>query len=221
MNKFRISNILILLVVIGVIGGIITVNNEEMNQSLTPIKMITKNSATEMKVDSYSVQVDGFKSLKALENKTSIIVKGIKKSEVDPLFYDAEGSQHRQPKGYTESEFIIQKVYKNKEANMQIKKNEMIAIQELEYSEDNQKYTINGYQKMKMGDVYLLYLDEQKGDFIPVETVYGKIPLSVEKLELYSEKQLNITNIEQAQSINELENELKPLFKEARKKYRD
>lgn len=210
---------MILLVAIGIVGGIITGNGNVFNKSAKPIKVITEDQS--MKIDSYSIKINDFNSLKELENSTPIIVKGIKTSEVDKLFDGPETMNSGQRGGYTESSFTIEKVYKNKNDIGYIKKNEVITIQESEYSKNNQSYTINGYQKMKIGELYLLYLVENKGFFAPVETVYGKIPLAVDDLELYSEKQLNIVNTENIQSINDLEEDLKPLFKEARNKYRD
>ncbi|MBQ0138334.1 MAG: hypothetical protein KBT36_03485 [Kurthia sp.] len=219
MNKFRITMVWILLLCIGVMGGLMTTDSKPQEDTQMPVKVITENNKTTLKIDSYSKKLKSIDTLKELEKTTPIIVEGLKTTEVVRRFHEMKNSSEFRD-CYTESNFKIEKVYKNQRNLSQIKKNRLIQIREAEFQLDGQTYTVNGYKKMEKGKRYLLYLDEQHGRFIPKEMVYGKIPLYSDEIGLYDEDQLNIKNIGQAKSINELTNELTPLFKEARRKYK-
>lgn len=219
MNKVRISLVWILLLCIGVVGGLMTMNYKALEHTQIPVKMITKDSKIPLKIESYTMKLNTIDTLNELERNSPIIIEGMKMTEVvRQIREDKNPSQLRG--SYTESNFQIQKVYKNEKNNAQIQKNHLIQVCEAEVQFNGQMYTINGYKKMTKGKRYLLYLVQQEGRFIPKEWVYGKIPLYTTDIGLYSDEELEVQDVGNAQSMNELTNELAPIFKEARQKYK-
>ncbi|MBB3905939.1 hypothetical protein [Anoxybacteroides rupiense] len=162
----------------------------------------------EKKIISDHAKTDSFESLNGLEQKSPIIVIGkkvgklstqVRKSKVNPDLVS----------GWTESEFLIKKVIKNEENNEKIKVNSKITIGEMSFEYNGVIHTVNGYEEMKNGKDYLLFLVEQDGLFATRGVTFGKIPLDNTDLEIYSEGGLEDSHLSEISSI----------FKEARKKY--
>ncbi len=153
----------------------------------------------------------GFASFEELDAASPIIVIGEKIEEVGTEMYRSKLSG-KVFAGHTKSEFLIQKILKN-EFNPKIVESKTIQILESSVfnPEDNKIYSINGYENMKNGDKYLLFLDnEENGLFVTRGITFGKVPLSNNGIEIHS-----ITK-EEEESKQRLFGEI---FKQAREKY--
>ncbi|PET68744.1 hypothetical protein CN514_09660 [Bacillus sp. AFS001701] len=171
----------------------------------TSAKSLAKSST---KIISDHGKTDSFESLSELENASPIIVRGkkigklqtqVRKSTVDPSLVS----------GWTESEFLIKEVIKNDSSNERVKVNKKITVGEMAFEYEGAIHTVNGYQEMKNGEDYLLFLVDQEGIFATRGVSYGKIPLNNTNLEIYSD---GVTE-------DSHQPELAPIFKEAREKY--
>ncbi|UOE58008.1 hypothetical protein [Cytobacillus oceanisediminis] len=165
------------------------------------------------KVISDHGKVDSFASLTELENESPIIVRGkkvgklstqVRKSKVDPTLVS----------GWTESEFLIREVIKNDGNSEKVQVNKKIVVGEMAFEYEGAIHTVNGYQEMKNGDEYLLFLVEQDGLFATRGVTYGKVPLDTKELELYSEESHEESHEEEIHA-----EELASIFDQARKKY--
>lgn len=151
----------------------------------------------------------GFDSFEELDAASPIIVIGKKIEEVDTEMYRSK-LNGKVFAGHTKSEFLIQKILKN-EYNPKIVESKTIQILESSVfnPEDNKIYSINGYENMKNGDKYLLFLDnEENGLFVTRGITFGKVPLSKTALERYRDK-----------NRSSIENTHEEIFKQAREKY--
>jgi hypothetical protein len=104
--------------------------------------------------------------------------------------------------------FKITKVFKNEINNGNIFNNGKISVFESTFTDPAEKktYSINGYEKMRNGKEYLLFLIPLENDnqFSTRGVTYGKIPLDTKELEVFDDTQKQV---------------LSTIFSEAREKY--
>lgn len=128
-------------------------------------------------------------SLEEMENKAALVVVGKKLSkEVPTILTDGvEGEDGYEGiiGGYTISDFQVKKVVKNT-TGKDISKTSVIPVLENAATDtigDGKKkiiYTNDGYELMKTGKHYILFMDESGSDpgtFIPLSAIFGKAPL--------------------------------------------
>lgn len=223
MSKGRVIIVLLLLMAIGIVGGAMTsksTTDVSTVNSTDYIKVINQNTKVQTKVLNFSEKSLGFTTLNQLEHKVPIIIKGTKVAEIGQQL-TLENEAESKGFGYTESNFKIKQIYKNKMNLQEIRVGTTVKIGELEYESNKQLYTTNGYQKMHIGEDYLLLLIPYNDLLLPFEIVYGKIPLHTKALEIYTDEQLVMESIETGQSMNELKNQIKPIYEAVRAKYGD
>ncbi|WDV44421.1 hypothetical protein PV797_12880 [Clostridiaceae bacterium M8S5] len=169
-----------------------------------------KNDKSKAEIVSLEGKTDGADSLTDLEQKASIIIRGVKIDEVEvKRHYSKIDGMFLG--GHTRSSFKITDIYKNKSNNPKIKADNNILI--LEYalydSKTNKIYTTNGYENMKNNNEYLLFLNEEteEGIFVPYGATLGKVSLDEKGSKDMSLKSLEHDSIE------------KEIADEARKKY--
>lgn len=86
---------------------------------------------------------------------------------------------------YTMSDLKITQVYKNSKDNpISIDKNIEVYENEAYDSDENITYHVEGYQKMKQDEEYLLFLEETpEGYYVPVSVIYGKVSIANNEIE--------------------------------------
>jgi hypothetical protein len=90
--------------------------------------------------------------------------------------------------GYTISDFEVKKVLENS-SGKELKTKNVIPVLENAVTDINLlgktiSYTQEGYELMKKGKHYVLFMDESDSDpgtFIPIGAIYGKVPLEAKE----------------------------------------
>ncbi|TXC79014.1 hypothetical protein FS935_22225 [Metabacillus litoralis] len=152
-------------VLITVYGGTFTYN------SMQPVKIIEGHGKHEV-----------FSNVEEMEKGSKLIVIGQRLSKEDTTILD-DGFGGVMG-GYTISDFKVKKVVKNT-TDHEFEKKDVIQVLENAAIETNLlgkkvSYFQEGYELMKKGKHYVLFLDESNSDpgtFIPVGAIYGKAPL--------------------------------------------
>lgn len=126
----------------------------------------------------------GYDSLENMEIDSSLIVKAVKVDEDEPTIVMADGLM---VSCYTISNLEISKVYKDNTTEYTSKDTIRILENEAYNKYDNTIYHVAGYEKMKLGDEYLLFLRKSNTDdwYIPVGIVFGKVDLGDDKAARY------------------------------------
>lgn len=148
------------------------------------LKSLSDNTTLEKKEDVIAAaKLPEVTDLNDLENKSSIIVKATKSKEHSPVVKkDSEGNIFLT---YTMSDLKITQVYKNSKDNpISIDKNIEVYENEAYDSDENITYHVEGYQKMKQDEEYLLFLEETpEGYYVPVSVIYGKVSIANNEIE--------------------------------------
>ena len=130
---------------------------------------------------SFQGKGDDVESLDDLKELSHVIVRAVKTQELGvEIAHDLFGDVQA---GYTKSEFKVEEIVKN-ELDFAL---DVIIVGKSNFYDEvtDTIYDINGYEKMKTGKEYLLFLvDGEDGVFLPKNVVYGKVPLSTEDLEV-------------------------------------
>ncbi|WDV47736.1 hypothetical protein PV797_08615 [Clostridiaceae bacterium M8S5] len=172
-----------------------------------------KNDKSKAEIVSFEGKTDGADSLKELEQKVPIIIRGVKIDEVD-VERDYSKIDGMFLGGHTKSSFKITDVYKNKLNNPKIKVDNNILIYEhaMYDNKTNKIYTINGYENMRKNNEYLLFLTkEEDGIFAPFGVTFGKVSLDKEG---ENSNDMSLRSLE-----NGVEDYVKEIIDEAREKY--
>ncbi|MEK3822481.1 hypothetical protein MKY20_25730 [Cytobacillus sp. FSL W8-0315] len=137
-----------------------------------------------------------FENLETMEDKATLIVVGEKLSKEEPTILtdgvEGEDGYEGVIGGFTISDFMVKKVLKNTTGD-DITKASIIPILENAATDtigDGKKkiiYSNDGYELMKKGKHYILFMDESSSDpgtYIPLSGIYGKAPLEGQDEEL-------------------------------------
>ena len=190
----------------------------------TDQKIVTKHKVTAKKhevlpkIINSSSKTEGFATFEELKAASPIIVKGkkIKESSTEIEKSSIDGSIIG---GYTVTDFKVTEVIKNSDSNPKILEGESISVGELAFENQDKIYTVNGYEAMKDGDDYLLFLVEEQGLFATRGVVYGKVPLNTEDLEIYSTEDISEgENIDEEVNTEEV---LSDIFTDAKEYYEE
>ncbi len=171
-----------------VVAGIFLYQSREVDVELVSADLNDDN-VEDIVVD---VSSGGFSTFEEMEAGIPIIVVGqttkpAKLAKISSLESD-EGSR-------TFTEFKIKEVVKN-ESSLKIEKNAIITVLEHEYFDQSKNANIHesGYQLMKQGKKYVLYLK-----YYPDENFYyiagvtqGKIPLETKEIEIMEGKNADV-----------------------------
>lgn len=168
-----------------------------------------KNTESLPEIVTFEGKTDGFNSLEELENETQIIISGTKIEEIDTKISKSlvTGTINN---GFTKSNFKIDKVFKNGNNDDQIIQGNNITISEIAFydKKTHTMYNINNYEKMTIGEKYLLFLiPVDNGMFSTRGVTFGKI-----SLENKNEKALKNTSEDPVMDT---------IFNDAREKYKD
>lgn len=198
------KNSLIILSFLGLFVGILVYSNYiNAENTIAPNEGIKKMT--------FHAKSDGFYTFNELENKTSIIVKGIKNEEINTNIFKSEIDDEILG-GYVSSEFKITQVYKNNDGNKKIFEGNIIPILEHAFYdiETDINYNVNGYQKMQYNKEYLLFLLPEEEEIFAIQGVnFGKVPLNTDDIEINLDDSL----------LQEQEDVFNQIFKNAKRKY--
>lgn len=160
-------------------------------------------------------KTDAYDNLSSVENDTEFIVTAVKTDDLKTVI-------ERDEEGYLTTIYSLSSVKISSVIKGNINPNESITILENEgYDQtENRTYHIAGYEKMIIGNKYLLCLKQSKTNpdqFIPTGVVYGKIPLNNEKSELMelsskSEKEVMKEINAELNKVLSIQNELKEKY---------
>lgn len=143
------------------------------------------NLEKDVKKEEYvPAKTDGFETLEELENASECIVRVKKQGEDDPVVERRDG---RMAYGYTMSDVKIQEVFYNTLGN-EIQKDQIIKIWENEFQDGNTVYHIAGYEKMKIGEEYILFLRKSTSHdcFLTRGVKFGKVPVEEEPMSTFA-----------------------------------
>lgn len=178
-----------------------------------------KNSEKDVEV---CAKIDTFESLDDVKKEADLVVLGTKISEKEPTIkYQNDMILY----AYTLSDFQIAEVLDDKEKKRKVYDEIKILENEFYDSEDNVNYHIAGYNKMKVGKQYLLYLSysEENGWYIPVGVVAGKIPLEKNEKNVFSNDEVineEVSNIkyevEEKYDTTQLKKKAKGVYRKAK-----
>ncbi len=169
------------------LGGVAAFDHfkESDQKTVAQQKTVSKEHKVTPKVVNFEAKADGFNSFEELEAASAIVVKGTKVKELSTEV-DKSSVDDSIIGGYTVTDFKVTEVIKNRDSNSKIVVGESISVGELAFENKDSIYTVNGYEAMKDGDDYLLFLEEEQGLFAPKGVVFGKVPLETEDLEIYT-----------------------------------
>ncbi|MDQ0218633.1 hypothetical protein ELQ35_04525 [Peribacillus cavernae] len=185
--KFKRITVIAALVSIVSLGSVLAYNYNNSSQEQEPvIKQNYYGKGKRM----------GFENIAEMEDKSTLIVIGKKlDKEVPTILLDGveqEDGYEGVLGGYTISDFQVKKILKNT-SGKEVEKNQVIPVLENAATDvigDGKKkvtYTNDGYELMKKGKHYILFMDESgsgPGTFIPLSAIYGKAPLEAKKGDL-------------------------------------
>lgn len=137
-----------------------------------------------VKEEYVSAKTDGFDSLEEMEAASECIIRVKKESEQNS---DAQTNDGTIGYGCTMSDVKIEEVFYNTLGD-EIQKDKVIKIWENEFQKGNVIYHIAGYEKMKIGEEYILFLRKSTSDdcFLSLGVVFGKVPVQEEVLSVFA-----------------------------------
>lgn len=190
---------------------------------------LTKNKSVDTATNASSVKknkdvvfegkTDSYNSLGELQDKSPIIVKGIKNKEKKTEIFRSS-IDNSVVDGYTESDFKITEVHKNLENDVNIKSGNNISISEGAFydQETDTTYRTNGYKNMIDGKEYLLFLiPTEDGLYAPRSVTYGKVPLDTDDPEVYLDSEEQSKS--EVKADKDQIKELNDIFEDARTEY--
>lgn len=184
------------------------VSEEFSKDTVVKSNVVSASPQSELQKVYIEAKTDYFGNLDELTEKSPIIVKGFKESEVRTEVFKSKINESVIG-GYTVADFKITEVIKNEATNSKINLDQSIPIAELNFEAEGAVYSTNGYEKMNEGNEYLLFLtDEQDGVFATRGVTVGKIPLDSNETEIFDNYLLD----------SEIES-IKDIFNEARIEY--
>lgn len=131
-----------------------------------------------------SAKTDGYDTLEEMEAASECIVRVKKESEGESTVQmDGELITY----GCTISDVKIQEVFYNT-LGEEIQKDKVIKIWENEFQQGNTIYHIAGYEKMKVGEEYILFLRKSTSHdcFLSLGVVFGKVPVQEEQISTFA-----------------------------------
>lgn len=148
-------------------------------------------------------KTEGYETVKEMESASTLIVVGKRISNSKTVLYE-DGDLG----GYTLGDFEVSKIIKNTTGD-DLKTGEVLPIFEnaVEHTTilgERVKTNVNGYNLMKEGKRYILFLQESGSDpgvYIPLSGTFGKVPLESPKgdVEIDNPGQINKNVILEAQ----------------------
>lgn len=158
----------ILLGIIAIGGGSFLLLKKEKNNVDTVSNNTTSQEVSEKRHEFIYLNWDRISSLEELENASECIVRVRKEGEGEAVVSGYGVSS------YTIGQVSIQEIFYNTLGDA-IQKDKIIEVQENEYSDGDVICHVEGYEKMKIGNEYILFLKRSEDSFGIFGGSYGKV----------------------------------------------